>query len=117
MLACYLQKIAKRFKKKPNAEWDELRLIIDERADSALNGWLRETATLASNLQNNFDAAANGKPTKYCMKKTVDLEDDYRRRAEAYKKAIDKGFIHDSRLPRLYSSLIVPFINQYAKVD
>ena len=51
------------------------------------------------------------------MKKTVDLEDDYRRRAEAYKKAIDKGFIHDSRLPRLYSSLIVPFINQYAKVD
>jgi hypothetical protein len=47
------------------------------------------------------------------MKKTVDLEDNYRRRAMAYKKAIDKDLIHDSHLPRLYSSLIFDFINRY----
>jgi hypothetical protein len=47
------------------------------------------------------------------MKKTVDLEDNYRRRAAAYKKAIDKDLIHDSHLPRLYSSLMLDFIKKY----
>ena len=92
-------------------------MTIDERSDLALNHWLRDTANLALGLQNNFDAAASGRPTKYCMKKTVELEDNYRRRAAAYKKAINMGLIHDSRLPRLYSSLMVPFISQYAKPE
>ena len=113
MIACYLQKLTKGFQKRKNIEWEELRLIVDSKDVSALNDWLAETARLALNLENNFKAASNGQPTKYCMKKTVDLEDNYRRRAAAYKKAIDKDLIHDSHLPRLYSSLMLDFIKKY----
>ena len=114
MIACYLQKLTKKFQKRKNIEWEELRLIVNSKDSSALNEWLGETARLALNLENNFTAASNGQRTKYCMKKTVDLEDNYRRRAKAYKKAIDKDLIHDSHLPRLYSSLTFEFINRYA---
>ena len=113
MLACYLQKLTKKFQKRKDIEWEELRLIVESQEGSALIDWLEETARLALNLENNFKAASNGQPTKYCMKKTVDLEDNYRRRALAYKKAIDKNLIHDSHLPRLYSSLIFDFISRY----
>ena len=113
VIACYLQKLTKKFQKRKNIEWEELRLIVNSKDSSALNEWLGETARLALNLENNFTAASNGQRTKYCMKKTVDLEDNYRRRAAAYKKAIDKDLIHDSHLPRLYSSLIFDFINRY----
>ena len=113
MIACYLQKLTKRFQKRKNIEWEELRLIVESQDSSALNDWLGETARLALSLENNFKAASNGQPTKYCMKKTVDLEDNYRRRAEAYKRAIDKDLIHDSHIPRLYSSLIFEFIKKY----
>ena len=113
MIACYLQKITKKFQKRKNIEWEELRLIIEAKDSSSLNNWLGETARLALSLESNFKAASNGQPTKYCMKKTVDLEDNYRRRAAAYKKAIDKDLIHDSHLPRLYSSLMLDFIKKY----
>ena len=113
MIACYLQKLTKRFQKRKNIEWEELRLIVESQDNSALNDWLGETARIALSLENNFKAASNGQPTQYCMKKTVDLKDNYRRRAEAYKRAIDKDFIHDSHLPRLYSSMIFEFINKY----
>ena len=113
MLACYLQKLTKKFQKRKDIEWEELSLIIESQEGSALRDWLEETARLALNLENNYKAASNGQPTKYCMKKTVDLEDNYRRRAKAYKKAIDKDLIRDSHLPRLYSSLIFEFINRY----
>lgn len=113
VIACYLQKLTKRLQKRKNFEWEELRLLIKSQDVSALNDWLGETARLALSLENNFKAASNGQTTKYCMKKTVDLEDNYRRRAAAYKKAIDKDLIHDSHLPRLYSSLIFEFINKY----
>ncbi len=113
VIHCYLQKLTKKFQKR-NIEWEELRLIVKSQDNSALTEWLGETARLALNLENNFKAASNGMPTKYCMKKTVELEENYRRRAEAYKKAIDKDLIHDSHLPRLYSSLIFEFINNYA---
>ena len=113
MIACYLQKLTKRFQKRKNIEWEELRLIIEAQDSSALNNWLGETARLALSLESNFKAASNGQPAKYCMKKTVDLEDNYRRRAKAYKKAIDKDLIHDSHLPRLYSALVFDFIQKY----
>ena len=113
MIACYLQKLTKSFQKRKNIEWEELRLIIEAHDSSALNDWLGETARLALSLESNFKAASNGQPTQYCMKKTVDLEDTYRRRTEAYKKAIDKGLIRDSHLPRLYSSLVFEFIRKY----
>ena len=79
MIACYLQKLTKRFQKRKNIEWEELRLIVESQDSSALNDWLGETARLALSLENNFKAASNGQPTQYCMKKTVDLEDNYRR--------------------------------------
>jgi hypothetical protein len=113
VIACYLQKLTKSFQRRKNVEWEELRLIIEAHDNSALNDWLGETARLALSLENNFKAASNGQPTKYCMKKTVDLEDTYRRRTEAYKKAINKDLIRDSHLPRLYSSLVFEFIRKY----
>ncbi len=115
MISCYLQKLVGQMKSKPNEEWFRLKHVIESGGDAGLEAWLKEVASLASDLENNFEAASKGRKTKYCLKKVQALEDRYRRQAAAYKKAIDIGLIHDNKLPRLYSSNMTLLINQYAR--
>ena len=115
MISCYLQKLVGQIRSKPNEEWLRLKDVIECGGDAGLKAWLKEVAVLASDLENNFEFASKGKKTKYCLKKIQALEDRYRRQAAAYKKAIDVGLIHDSKLPRLYSSNMTLLINRYAR--
>ena len=115
MISCYLQKLVGQIKTKPNEEWFRLKDVIEFGGDAALEAWLQEVASLASDLEINFEAASRGRKTKYCLKKVQALEDRYRRQAAAYKKAIDRGLIHDNKLPRLYSSNMTLLINRYAR--
>ena len=115
MISCYLQKLVGQMKSKPNEEWFRLKHVIESGGDAGLEAWLKEVASLASDLENNFEAASKGRKTKFCLKKVQALEDRYRRQAAAYKKAIDIGLIHDNKLPRLYSSNMTLLINQYAR--
>ena len=115
MISCYLQKLVGQIKSKPNEEWFRLKHVIESGGDAGLEAWLKEVASLASDLENNFEAASKGRKTKFCLKKVQALEDRYRRQAAAYKKAIDIGLIHDNKLPRLYSSNMSLLINQYAR--
>ena len=115
MISCYLQKLVGQIRSKPNEEWLRLRDVIECGGDAGLEVWLKEVASLASDLESNFESASKGKKTKYCLKKVQALEDRYRRQAAAYKKAIDFGLIRDSKLPRLYSSNMTWLINRYAR--
>lgn len=115
MISCYLQKLVGQIRSKPNEEWLHLKDVIESGGHAGLEAWLKEVASLASDLESNFESASRGKKTKYCLKKVQALEDRYRRQAAAYKKAIDVGLIHDNKLPRLYSSNMTFLINRYAR--
>lgn len=115
MIVSYLQRLLSPVKSKPNDEWLRLRDVIESGDHSGLEAWLKEVASLASDLESNFEVASRGGKTRYCLSKVHALEDRYRRQAAAYKKAIDRGLIHDNKLPRLYSSNITLLINRYAQ--
>ena len=115
MLSCYLQRLMGQIRSKPNEEWFRLKDVIEHGGQSGLEAWLQDVASLASDLESNFESASRGGKTKYCLEKVQSLEDRYRRQAAAYKRAIDVGLIHDNKLPRLYSSNITLLINRYAR--
>ena len=115
MIYAYLKRLKGQISPRPNEEWLRLKHVIEEGGQPALESWLRDVASLASDLESNFEVAARGGKTRYCLEKVRSLEDLYRRRAFAYKKAIDVGLIHDNKLPRLYSSNITLLINRYAR--
>ena len=115
MISCYLQRLFGQIRSKPDEEWFRLQHVIESDGDVGLQAWLEEVASLASDLESNFESASRGKKTKYCLKKVQALEEHYRRQAAAYKKAIDIGLIRDNKLPRLYSSNMTWLINRYAR--
>ena len=115
MISCYLQRLMGQIRSKPNEEWFRLKDVIEHGGQAGLEAWLKDVASLASDLEINFETASRGGKTKYCLKQVQSLEDRYRRQAAAYKKAIDVGLIHDNKLPRLYSSNMTLLINRYVR--
>ena len=94
-------------------EWDRLRLILQEENQDALVLWLKQTAYKSYQLQKNFDMAAAGKKSDFCISKTVALENEFMARAAAYKKAISTGWIDGPKIPRLYSAPMYSFIRYH----
>ena len=50
-------------------EWDRLQLILQEENQDALVLWLKQTAYKSYQLQKNFDMAAGGKKSDFCILK------------------------------------------------
>lgn len=94
-------------------EWDRLQLILREENQDALVLWLKQTAYKSYQLQKNFDMAAGGKKSDFCISKTVSLENEFMARAAAYKKAISTGWIDGPQIPRLYSAPMYSFIRYH----
>ena len=94
-------------------EWDRLRLILREENQDSLVLWLKQTAYKSYQLQKNFDMAAGGKKSDFCISKTVALENEFMARAAAYSKAISAGWIDGPKIPRLYSAPMYSFIRYH----
>lgn len=94
-------------------EWDRLQMILREENQDALVLWLKQTAYKSYQLQKNFDMAAGGKKSKFCLSKTVALENEFMARAAAYKRAIATGWIDGPKIPRLYSAPMYSFIRYH----
>ena len=94
-------------------EWDRLKLILQEENQDALVLWLKQTAYKSYQLQRNFDMAAGGKKSDFCISKTVSLENEFMARAAAYSKAISTGWIDGPKIPRLYSAPMYSFIQYH----
>ena len=69
MISCYLQKLVGQIKTKPNEEWFRLKDVIEFGGDAALEAWLQEVASLASDLEINFEAASRGQKPKLLPQK------------------------------------------------
>ena len=94
-------------------EWDRLQMILSNSDQDGLVLWLKQTARQGQNLQINFDRAASGRKSKYCMSKTLELEREFMARAAAYSRAISDGWIDGPKIPRLYSSPMYSFIQYH----
>ena len=94
-------------------EWERLQMILSDSDQDGLARWLQQTARQGQQLQINFDRAAGGRKSKFCMSKTLELEREYMARSAAYSRAISDGWIDGPKIPRLYSSPMYNFIQYH----
>ena len=94
-------------------EWDRLQLILKNSDQQGLSLWLKQTARQGHHLQIDFDRAASGAKSKYCISKTLELEHEFMARSAAYSRAISDGWIDGPKIPRLYSSPMYSFIQYH----
>lgn len=94
-------------------EWGRLQMILIDSDQEGLSLWLKQTARQGHHLQMNFDRAASGGKPKYCISKTLELEQEFMARSAAYSRAISDGWIDGPKIPRLYSSPMYNFIQYH----
>ena len=94
-------------------EWCRLQLILRTEDQDGLTLWLKQTARQGYQLQDNFDQAARGLKSRYCMAETVALERKFMARQFAYARAISGGWIDGPKIPRLYSAPMDSFIRYH----
>ena len=74
MISCYLQKLVGQIRLKPNEEWLRLKDVIECGGDAGLEVWLKEVASLASDLESNFEFASKGRKPSIASKKFKPLK-------------------------------------------